>query len=452
MSLFLILFTIAIFIESINSHAFLSIPRSRNAIGDVNNIPQLCSWNYPSDGAIAPCFGCPHCMNVEELTTGCGIRQGGGEPYMFGDGPYAFAQTGYYTEYNKGSLVPMKVKIGTFHGGIFEFRIQDIGSNSDPIGSTWQSLPVLTVESFSPVCDNTDLLICPYESCVDERTCAQVPLQPYGDYLNYEQDINVRLPENLECDHCVLQWRYITGNSCPSENFAHCESSEQFWNCADIKIVSDGSPVATPVATPVTTPVTAPTMSMAPIDTSTSQAPSQAPLDNEPWNSQCLCQFETGCVVDSDCCPGQVCGYYGMEERLCVENNFYYNDKTTLSNPSCKATLTAPNVGADDFGCVTDADCCNPFAKCGDNKLCSFPVTCSNYNELYTGSPTTTYPTENPSEEPTTASPTVDCSSRCRANIDSSLWYASIVDDWCLSDCTSTTLTYPERCLMGCRV
>lgn len=73
-----------------------------------------------------------------------------------------------------------------------------------------------------------------------------------------------RLPENLVSDRALLQWHYITANSCsppgydqynfPSnfadEPLAVCDhipedglgTPEQFWNCAEICITEDGTP------------------------------------------------------------------------------------------------------------------------------------------------------------------------------------------------------------------
>ncbi|GFO05726.1 cell wall integrity and stress response component 4-like [Plakobranchus ocellatus] len=62
------------------------------------------------------------------------------------------------------------------------------------------------------------------------------------------QDIFLKLsiPENLTCSQCVLQWRYVAGNSwgCAQTNGRRrCANGlggqESFWACADIAIVPD---------------------------------------------------------------------------------------------------------------------------------------------------------------------------------------------------------------------
>lgn len=58
--------------------------------------------------------------------------------------------------------------------------------------------------------------------------------------------VTYALPRGVRCRHCVLQWTYETGNSCtppgmtPVRGLPSCAAStagEQFWNCADIRIV-----------------------------------------------------------------------------------------------------------------------------------------------------------------------------------------------------------------------
>ena len=57
--------------------------------------------------------------------------------------------------------------------------IQDVGNNDDPDGTLWETLPVLTVESFQPPCD--DVTQCGIEPCVADKTCASIPLNAYGE-------------------------------------------------------------------------------------------------------------------------------------------------------------------------------------------------------------------------------------------------------------------------------
>jgi len=183
--------------------------------------------------------------------------QGGSSPYVFGSGALGFANTGIKTSFTAGELVPMEVIVTAHHGGRFEFRLQDVGGNADPSGALWEFLPLLAVESFSPSCD--DPRYCGVEPCVAAKTCAQVPMGPYGNHDGrYKMDI--RIPD-ITCDHCVLQWKYITANSCGGTKTS-CDSSEKFWNCADLQIIGKGAPTKAPTEAPTGptfAPIAAPT-------------------------------------------------------------------------------------------------------------------------------------------------------------------------------------------------
>jgi hypothetical protein len=55
--------------------------------------------------------------------------------------------------------------------------------------------------------------------------------------------VNVTLPANLTCKHCVFQWKYITGNSWGMSNGKSCVGcggqNEEFYGCSDIAILGD---------------------------------------------------------------------------------------------------------------------------------------------------------------------------------------------------------------------
>jgi hypothetical protein len=55
--------------------------------------------------------------------------------------------------------------------------------------------------------------------------------------------VNVTLPVDVTCQHCVFQWKYITGNSWGTYNGKSCigcgRENEEFYGCSDIAIVND---------------------------------------------------------------------------------------------------------------------------------------------------------------------------------------------------------------------
>ncbi|XP_043191630.1 uncharacterized protein LOC122364892 [Amphibalanus amphitrite] len=63
--------------------------------------------------------------------------------------------------------------------------------------------------------------------------------------------VNLQLPEDLECEHCVFQWRYHGGNDwglCPNgTGMDGCGPQEEFYGCADVSVLPPG--VIEPVLT-----------------------------------------------------------------------------------------------------------------------------------------------------------------------------------------------------------
>lgn len=58
-------------------------------------------------------------------------------------------------------------------------------------------------------------------------------------------NVNYRLPRDLVCEHCVLQWRYTAGNNWGICNNGTqglgCGNQEQFLACSDINIGNSGT-------------------------------------------------------------------------------------------------------------------------------------------------------------------------------------------------------------------
>ena len=127
---------------------------------------------------------------------------------MTASGQLGFSNTGVITQYGQGAVIDVDVKVTAFHGGKFEFRVQNVGGAADPDGAAWQALPKLPVVSFAPACVG-----CAAEACAPtgsaDGTCAQIPLTHPGGDCGYKCSdpyrVRVRLPADLTCEHCVLQ-------------------------------------------------------------------------------------------------------------------------------------------------------------------------------------------------------------------------------------------------------
>lgn len=230
-------------------HGYLSSPKSRNL---------LASEELG--------FNCPHCLNVggvQEMSAGGslqwprGLRTMTGDPvsaksprrFEAGGDLYTGAVTGNYTQ---GSVIPIEVVLTTNHNGRFDFRICKVRGGYDTAAQT-------EAKSLTEECLNENVLL---QADVEG---AQMPGQRYFYTLveDARQSVTYQmyyeLPKGLDCDgiesHCVLQWYWLTFNSCQtsdapvrytraSNNMANCDDQgasypEQFINVADIVITPD---------------------------------------------------------------------------------------------------------------------------------------------------------------------------------------------------------------------
>ncbi len=123
--------------------------------------------------------------------------------------------------------------------GVFEFRVCSI--DNDPNQDATQS------------CLNLNVL---------KTANGQVEYQIERSFTTV--NINVTLPPDLVCKHCVFQWKYRTGNSWGvSPSGKAClgcgKENEEFYGCADIAIVSSAeSTVNPPLTSPSTSSITIP--------------------------------------------------------------------------------------------------------------------------------------------------------------------------------------------------
>lgn len=181
----------------------------------------------------------------------CGDPVGMLEKYNGNLSEYSIVST-----FEKGQTLSMDIVLTSHHKGHFEFYICNKNDLSSPENGIHQEclyqnrlLRDETYDSISPIDGNF-----PWRYYVEPSTCMEFQLEPYP---GFKTTVHFKLPSELVCDHCVLQWWYFTGNSCNYQGYDNfegidceipwynkdlprCEGStaypEEFWNCADIKI------------------------------------------------------------------------------------------------------------------------------------------------------------------------------------------------------------------------
>ncbi|CAF0719652.1 unnamed protein product [Adineta steineri] len=125
--------------------------------------------------------------------------------------------------YIQGSFIPVTVVLTANHRGVFEFRLCNIEKNNLNEDATQSCLDL---NLLNIVHGSTKYFV--------EATFTTI-------------HVNVSLPASLTCDHCVFQWKYITGNSWGVANGKACvgcgEKNEEFYGCSDIAIRKTTDPI-----------------------------------------------------------------------------------------------------------------------------------------------------------------------------------------------------------------
>lgn len=162
--------------------------------------------------------------------------------------------------YEQGDLFDVKVQLTAHHKGFFEFKLCEMK-------------PGMTTED---------------ESCFDMESSI-IELENGGTKWDVTEkhpttyyESTLRLPDSLSCEHCVLQWRYHTGNSWGCDD-SGCGlglgHQEEFYGCADIKInPRDGARPSTSPVTKTTNPATKTTTTKAATKTTTTKATTKSTI------------------------------------------------------------------------------------------------------------------------------------------------------------------------------
>jgi len=272
-----LLLSLAVIARS-NAHGYLKTPRSRNLVAYQDK-----NWEtFYSGGSSADPYpeDCPHCLNRGGTLAQCGVLFGAtdGLPWernydlpqnVRGD-PMPPNIQGVYKD---GSVIEVEVLVTTHHKGHFELAVCPI----QPLGSKSQDLNIPTADCFAQnklTFLSDELYNAPQDPLHPERAYIVPSLkaewvsgkpgeQPVvGAYYK----MKFQLPQGVNGEIVLLQWYYLTANSCKHEGYddydwpaewgddvlrygalPDCEVvpedgdgvPEQFWNCAEVKIVGE---------------------------------------------------------------------------------------------------------------------------------------------------------------------------------------------------------------------
>jgi len=288
-----------------------------------------------------------------------GLCGGENNEYMFGGSKYEEpGQLPIFSDH-----VDITIKITAHHAGWFEFRLCNADVHGLPI--TQECLNEHLLER-----DPSD----PSPSPIDVAYPGKYYTIPKCDPNSGIQKMRYKLPQGLKRDRCVLQWWWVSANSChgggyenvsfpdtysncigdggvvgwrPREN-SQCRAGygypEEFWNCADISIASSGTESPTLTNSPTTSIAT---------NTPTNIATTSPTMSNS--NCSTVVPDGVDCSSNSNCCPSG---------KACYRKNQWW--------AGCLSTCTPGNIdNYDDFtwACTPVSDIANDDISCDNIEM-----------------------------------------------------------------------------------
>ena len=320
-----------------DAHGYLKSPRSRNYVANQDGKQ---SGGTANDPMIETCH---HCLNQGGI---CGTT--GGNNYntplnTFGD-PMPVNIQGTFQQ---GQEIELDAVITAHHKGHFEYKACPIKPGEVPTQACFDAYPLEFVED--------KIYNAPKDTNYPER--AYIP-ESGNDFTHA-----FKLPANLSGDLVLIQWVYVTANSClppgyhdypfppgfPTRSAGDCGSSlgEQFWNCAEVRIVpSNPTPVAPPVAAPTSSPTMSPPTNipqvptMFPTPPAPVSSPTNAPVPPTPTDSpisSVMCPPARSGLVPKSGCNGEFyhCSDGSLVSNIpisCSEGLLYSTDELCMCN------------------------------------------------------------------------------------------------------------------------
>lgn len=250
--------------KHVKAHGLMCTPRQRGAY-----VSDKCGHNIPLPSNPVVDY-CAHCLNSQGP---CGK-----ESHMLGGSFMPYENIPIVKNYTQGQIVDFEAEIDTNHNGYFEFHLCDLDACAENDISEKcfeQNFCYLLERVPHEDCENPDMDT-KYEcGPIDEnypgrwylpcRKTAHVGVHLVG---GDKGTMRYKLPKNISCQRCVLQWFWQTanscnpegtkdyfinhnmpfGNKCPSDGggmgahnpkLSECTPSqgERFWSCADVMIL-----------------------------------------------------------------------------------------------------------------------------------------------------------------------------------------------------------------------
>mmetsp|Transcript_66309 Transcript_66309/g.158633 ORF Transcript_66309/g.158633 Transcript_66309/m.158633 type:complete len:401 (-) Transcript_66309:253-1455(-) len=343
---------------------------------------------------------CPHCGNGQ---TPCG--DGNQWPT---NSDFLNYESASFTALTAGSVQEFTIRITAHHKGHFEFGICDqrvSGATADPQAC----FDARKLERAAPPADCQ-----PNDSRGD---CQPIhPEYPERWYLPPGgagvYSMRFKIPADLECSECTLQWRWWTANSCvPAPNYGcffdllaaeglydssqwcsfcgdcgdfeegYYTCGEEFRNCADISVLP-GSGSTAPAPATTADPPSSSSSSAGGVSSSTggSSSSTGAAPSPPPATGNQMCVHNTNCDESAWCQQGDVYDVYcpPHSPAQCPFPHCVVTGGTTAASTTTTVAVTTPATSS-----TAAAAECVPLGDCGSLGFCdqsAFSSFCAAYS------------------------------------------------------------------------
>eukprot|EP00986_Skeletonema_menzelii_P015506 scaffold11920_cov91-Skeletonema_menzelii.AAC.4 len=240
--------------RAVSAHGYMTSPRSRNLLASEETVWWPQTENDPMPET------CPHCLNLGGTLARCGIVQERNydAPKNALGGPMP---TKVQATYHQGQDIIIDVSLTAHHKGHFVFSACPIVAGEIPSQACFDDHKLTFIEdvawdaNFDPNY--------PERAYIAPMNNPDYVLNPSSSVRVMDFSFKMRLPPDLYGDVVLIQWYYLTANSCVHDGYDQYDwpdgwgtptadkcgtvssdgvgSPEQFWNCAEVKILKDAN-------------------------------------------------------------------------------------------------------------------------------------------------------------------------------------------------------------------
>lgn len=337
----------------VHAHGFLQLPASRNYIANKQG-REFCHHCLSAGGPFVVQSLTPGGLFPQTETSKSAVRSSlCGESASIPASSRAYnpapvPQLSSLPVYSPGQEFDMEVVITAHHRGHFEFRLCDASTLSDPRTVTWACLSQHLLQRVSVPGE-----ISPVDVNHPDRYYAEPECAPG---YNKTMKMRYRMPSTITCERCVMQWWWVTANSCNppgyhnrspqpdhvasgcqwwQSNLPACGQTypEEFWNCADVRVVGTTTGTEPAVTRDEPAPAVAPAQIAPAVPETVEVPPPAVPVSVPPPPPP------TVPVAPGNCRPcvaadGPQCTHFGTASQLwCTQNC-----PTGVNTAQCPAT------------------------------------------------------------------------------------------------------------------